>query len=555
MKQYRRKRREEAYRQEEIRQLIAGHERAGDIAEVSRLHKDAAQHYHDALHAERSPSSSNGIVSQSVLAAPDRARLCEKLATALFSTSTPEKAHPWLERALREYSSDSAHADKAIAVLKRMENHRWLECKTDTTPDIIAKAVDIAERAGNKQLVKLTKTLLAYCLHVVGRYEESDAMLSRIARVTNDDDGPVQLLYYDQRAIKAAFVGERDRAYSDFERAAHIGVHKVRGYSQTTVWDDYALAATALGEIDLAKLCHERALLVARRYHIHWRTSYLCLRYADVLARMGQFEPAREYVMDALSYDIHTPRVTTLLAAVAIPLAIHLQDDWLLKRCASPRALDLALRSGETILAARVATAFAQWYAKAGEAREARAVLKQALRLVRHVYWCWDLALEIARSGSPSDMPQARSLLDVRSKQSHPEVALACLHLFDAYVAQREQRLDASQRHAAEAVAAFRAIKWEAYAAAAHALLPGTTAYQTKRTENGVVDGMRPMLTIREQQVADLVLHGLTNRAIAERLNISENTVESHMSGIMSRLGVRSRHQLSATLSESSEEL
>jgi DNA-binding NarL/FixJ family response regulator len=54
----------------------------------------------------------------------------------------------------------------------------------------------------------------------------------------------------------------------------------------------------------------------------------------------------------------------------------------------------------------------------------------------------------------------------------------------------------------------------------------------------------------REQQVAELVLQGLTNRAIADALSIKERTVESHMTSIMSRLGVRSRHQLLGILEE-----
>ena len=51
-------------------------------------------------------------------------------------------------------------------------------------------------------------------------------------------------------------------------------------------------------------------------------------------------------------------------------------------------------------------------------------------------------------------------------------------------------------------------------------------------------------LTKREEEVAELVLKGLTNRAIARELWISEHTVESHMTSIMNRLGIRSRHQL-----------
>jgi DNA-binding NarL/FixJ family response regulator len=55
---------------------------------------------------------------------------------------------------------------------------------------------------------------------------------------------------------------------------------------------------------------------------------------------------------------------------------------------------------------------------------------------------------------------------------------------------------------------------------------------------------------MREQEVAELVLKGLTNRAIADALRISENTVETHMASIMTRLGIRSRHQLAEALPE-----
>lgn len=56
--------------------------------------------------------------------------------------------------------------------------------------------------------------------------------------------------------------------------------------------------------------------------------------------------------------------------------------------------------------------------------------------------------------------------------------------------------------------------------------------------------GPRPAvgtLSRREQEVADLVSEGLTNPAIAKRLFVSARTVESHVSRIFAKLGVRSR--------------
>ncbi|MFC7246729.1 LuxR C-terminal-related transcriptional regulator, partial [Catellatospora aurea] len=55
-------------------------------------------------------------------------------------------------------------------------------------------------------------------------------------------------------------------------------------------------------------------------------------------------------------------------------------------------------------------------------------------------------------------------------------------------------------------------------------------------------------LTAREQEVADLVLAGLTYRQIGEKLFISAKTVEHHMARIRRRLGCDSRSELLAKL-------
>ena len=48
-------------------------------------------------------------------------------------------------------------------------------------------------------------------------------------------------------------------------------------------------------------------------------------------------------------------------------------------------------------------------------------------------------------------------------------------------------------------------------------------------------------LSGREREVLTLVVHGLTNRAIAERLFLSERTVHRHVANIFRKLGVASR--------------
>jgi DNA-binding NarL/FixJ family response regulator len=54
-------------------------------------------------------------------------------------------------------------------------------------------------------------------------------------------------------------------------------------------------------------------------------------------------------------------------------------------------------------------------------------------------------------------------------------------------------------------------------------------------------DGPREDLTLRERDVLRLLAEGLTNKAIAQQLDISDHTVKFHVTAIMSKLGAQSR--------------
>ena len=60
----------------------------------------------------------------------------------------------------------------------------------------------------------------------------------------------------------------------------------------------------------------------------------------------------------------------------------------------------------------------------------------------------------------------------------------------------------------------------------------------------------RPLLTARERDVAELVAQGLSNPQIASELVIGERTVQTHVGNILSKLGVSSRAQVAAWVTE-----
>ena len=58
---------------------------------------------------------------------------------------------------------------------------------------------------------------------------------------------------------------------------------------------------------------------------------------------------------------------------------------------------------------------------------------------------------------------------------------------------------------------------------------------------NPEADGFDEPLTPREVQVLELLAEGLPNKAIAERLRISDQTVKFHVSSISGKLGAANR--------------
>jgi DNA-binding CsgD family transcriptional regulator len=68
----------------------------------------------------------------------------------------------------------------------------------------------------------------------------------------------------------------------------------------------------------------------------------------------------------------------------------------------------------------------------------------------------------------------------------------------------------------------------------------------TKQAEKSAVD--LTVLTDRQRELIDLASTGLSDKAIARRLSISDNTVGNHFRAIYERLGVSKRSQLIALL-------
>ena len=68
-------------------------------------------------------------------------------------------------------------------------------------------------------------------------------------------------------------------------------------------------------------------------------------------------------------------------------------------------------------------------------------------------------------------------------------------------------------------------------------------ALENREGEPGILPGTRYDLTPRQREVLSLIVDGLDNREIADRLGISERTARAHVSAVLHRLGAANRTQ------------
>jgi DNA-binding NarL/FixJ family response regulator len=63
------------------------------------------------------------------------------------------------------------------------------------------------------------------------------------------------------------------------------------------------------------------------------------------------------------------------------------------------------------------------------------------------------------------------------------------------------------------------------------------------RVDPGEMAPARPRLNDSQQEILRLLTEGLSNKEIASRIHLSENTVKTHIQEILRRLEVRNRVQ------------
>jgi DNA-binding CsgD family transcriptional regulator len=256
---------------------------------------------------------------------------------------------------------------------------------------------------------------------------------------------------------------------------------------------------------------------------------------AEMVLRSGVLadgQPARS----ALNLWLHGARVRlrTVQDRHETALADALSAGRTYERWGGTRMLDVPWR----LYAARA-------HSRLGDRAAAGAMVAEHLRLARESGVARQIAIGLRAAATVGDTDPAEPLTEavtlLRDGPGRLELARTLADLGDALLRAGDRpTARETLRHAAE-------LALECQATGLVERLRGRLAAGGGRPPRLTVTGVHA-LTPAERQVAQLAGTGLTNRRIAERLFVTEKTVEAHLSHAYRKLGVTSRTQLAARL-------
>jgi predicted ATPase/DNA-binding CsgD family transcriptional regulator len=325
-------------------------------------------------------------------------------------------------------------------------------------------------------------------------------------------------------AVASLRAGDLGGAVSQIEEAATTA-HKIgNDWEEGLALSIKAAGLARMGSLREAQRTYEAALDVLRDNngwgvaHVRYGLGAVARSRGDHLAAISHFQAAL-----ALYQEIDArPQIARCLAGIAsVALA---QGDLGLCRSSLTKSLALSLATGQQLPVARGLEAFAALEARAGDAVRAARLAGAALQLR-------------SAAGHPPSAGAGARLEDVLepARTSLGELRAAAL------------LAEGRAMSADEAVSYALGAPGPAPPEAGHAVPAGLVPWPRPASGNGQPAGpQQGTLTPREREIAGLIGRGLSNRAIADELVISQATVARHVANILAKLGFSSRAQVAA---------
>ncbi|MFN8492591.1 MAG: LuxR C-terminal-related transcriptional regulator [Caldilineaceae bacterium] len=309
--------------------------------------------------------------------------------------------------------------------------------------------------------------------------------------------------------------------------------------------------ATAQPDFAQAQPLFEEALALGYEWQEPGILAQTYLQMGDCAQKAQAYERARLYHIEGVAYmrQIETKWLTTR-TLMHVGVMSGFRGNWSEARAYFVEGLQLAHAAGFEQYVATASAYLGYIAVQQGNFNQAESYFAEALAIcrARQLYFGQTLCLI--------------NYANLRLRQGHPTLAVRLLAVdnvrktffsFDVYI--REETLAAARNQLTEAE--FNAAQADGQTltletALAYASTPVTTNGATPALPQGKqrqpTTKQRPAngLSQRETEVVRLLAQGLSNRAIADQLILSERTVERHVANILAKQNFTSRTQIAA---------
>lgn len=455
-------------------------------------------------------------------------------------------------RALFEYSRAHETAEHAGQIAIELSRSCFHALRDDASVAAVRDALAIVDEKANPQLAFELHGLLGWYLVHRRHVEQADTALQRAHALFASGTTVAQVRFHEARAAYEVHANGGGAWRAHIEQALALA-HALEPKEQVRRYLN-AIALSVASEIDAfdyaLDLIAELKDIVAVNSGLD-HESYLDTA-AHVTFITGRLSETRAFIDALLPYVNDAPHYAFRVACIGIPLALRTGDELLLRACARQRVLHDAFASKRPQVFGPVAAAVAEEMLAHGRAGEAAALLERTMHRLNDAGNNFDLLILAAHSGSDAVARRAQELLEPWQHRSRS--ARACLQIVRAYRAKSSQRAE----FARAAAAGFEELRWPLHRAQALELAGEYdqalvvyrecgAAAEVLRIERRIQSAApSTLLSKREIEVAQLVAEGNSNRAIAERLVLSERTVENHIASMFNKLSVRSRAEIAA---------
>ncbi|MBV8372103.1 MAG: helix-turn-helix transcriptional regulator [Candidatus Eremiobacteraeota bacterium] len=400
-----------------------------------------------------------------------------------------------------------------------------------------------AEHADESELLRYKAGVLALAGSERGFAEVADAELlscrdeASLAQYVIALDGRAR--WYDRAAaaVVASWSGDELTTYACWRDVRESALAEGRAPTAVAAAERLGHYALLFGDVGTARKALDDALTLAQAEGLRNWWLRCAAASAQLTFNVGDAAQAAALLDQACPQTLPS-HLRALFAPVAAALATagrNAAGDW-----TSPDLLEIALHDDDTSTAAAATTAFLLVSGPPAPGSHISGALRRALLQADGAAGNVDLFALAARYGDGDDARLGVDTLRAMLAPHRPYLEAHFL-LARAYWSFRfGERTDAidSAGDAARAFDGMGLRRWTDDAMLVLVHQEGISDTHRRRRATAF------SLTGREQQVAHLIRRGASNREVARTLQISEHTVERHVSSILSRLGLRSRWQI-----------